>query len=179
MKSFLKRFSAFDLVVLAMMAALGVAVKPLVVSLAHMITGPLLIPGGSLAGGFYMMWLILGAAIVNKRGAATLIGLVQAILVLVAGVYGTHGIVSVLTYTLPGVAVDLFYFLARQKAGNKTAMFAGGIIANVVGVLLTNLVFFRLPLLPFLLSLSAGALSGGLGGLLAFLLFSRLQRLKV
>lgn len=55
-----------------------------------------------------------GAAIVNKRGAATLIGLVQAILVFVAGVYGTHGIVSVLTYTLPGV-VDLFYFSRSPK----------------------------------------------------------------
>jgi len=179
MKGFLKRFSAFDLVVLAMMAALGVAVKPLVVSLAHMVTGPLLIPGGSLAGGFYMMWLILGAALVDKRGAATLIGLVQAILVLAVGVYGTHGIVSLLTYTLPGLGVDLLYFAFRLKAGSKNAMFAGGILANVCGVLLTNLVFFRLPVIPFLLSLSAGALSGGVGGLLAFLVFSRLKKLKV
>jgi len=179
MKRFLKNFSAFDLVVLAMMAALGVAVKPLVVSLAHMVTGPLLIPGGSLAGGFYMMWLILGAAIVDKRGAATLIGLVQAILVLAVGVYGTHGIVSLLTYTLPGLGVDLLYFAFRLKAGNKSAMFTGGILANVCGVLLTNLVFFRLPLIPFLLSLSAGALSGGVGGLLAFLVSSRLKKLRL
>lgn len=179
MKSFLAKFSAYDLTVIAMMAALGVAVKPVVTALVHIITGPLFIPGGSLAGGFYMMWIVLGAALVDKRGAASLIGLVQALIVITVGVYGTHGAVSLLTYTLPGVTVDLLLWLARQGPKQKTAMFMGGIGANLCGVFLSNLVFFRLPFIPFLFALSAGALSGALGGLLAWLLAQRFAKLNI
>ena len=40
-------FSTFDLVLIAVLAALGIATKPIIVPLAHLITGPLFIPGGS------------------------------------------------------------------------------------------------------------------------------------
>ncbi|HRW12657.1 MAG TPA: ECF transporter S component [Syntrophomonas sp.] len=179
MNNLLKRFGAFDLVIIALMAALGVAVKPIVTGLVHIITGPLIMPGGSLAGGFYMLWLVLGAALVKKPGTAALIGLVQSIMVIVTGFYGTHGIVSLVTYTLPGLTVDLLYWIARLKADEKMAMFAGCIGANLCGVLLSNLVFFRLPLIPLLFSLSAGALSGALGGLLAWLVAERFSKLNI
>lgn len=179
MRSYLNKFTAFDLIIIAMMAALGVAVKPVAVSLAHIISGPLFIPGGSLAGGFYMMWLVLGAALVNRKGTASLIGLVQSIIVIAAGVYGTHGILSLLTYTLPGVTVDVLLWLTRQNPQDKLAMFIGGMGANLCGVLLSNLIFFRLPLVPLLLALSAGALSGALGGLLAWMLAARLGKLNL
>lgn len=179
MAGFLKRFGAFDLVVIAMMAALGVAVKPIVVALAHLITGPLFIPGGALAGGFYMMWLALGAGFVKKRGTATLIGLVQSIMVIATGVYGSHGAISLLTYTLPGLTVDVILWISRQEPDEKMAMFTSVIGANLCGVILSNLMFFRLPLVPLLLSCSAGALSGGLGGLLAWLVLIRLRKLNI
>ncbi|HCF50623.1 MAG TPA: hypothetical protein DER60_10090 [Syntrophomonas sp.] len=179
MKALLANFGTFDLVVIAMMAALGVAVKPVVTALAHIITGPLVIPGGSLAGGFYMMWLVLGAALIKRRGTATLIGFVQSIMVIAAGVYGTHGIVSLLTYTLPGLTVDVLLWLTGQEPDEKLAMFTGGIGSNLCGVFLTNVVFFRLPLAPLLMALSAGALSGALGGLLAWMLADRLKRFNL
>jgi len=179
MKGFLAKFTAFDLTVIAMMAALGVAVKPIVVSLVHIVTGPLFIPGGSLAGGFYMMWIVLGAGLVNKRGTATLIGLVQSIIVITLGVYGTHGIISLLTYTLPGLTVDLLLWITRQDPEEKMAMFIGGIGATLCGVVLSNVVFFRLPLVPLLFSISAGALSGALGGLLAWLVAERFSKLNI
>lgn len=179
MRSYLNKFTAFDLIIIAMMAALGVAVKPVAVSLVHIISGPLFIPGGSLAGGFYMMWLVLGAALVNQKGTASLIGLVQSIIVIAAGVYGTHGILSLLTYTLPGVTIDVLLWLTRQNPQEKLAMFIGGMGANLCGVLLSNLIFFRLPLVPLLLALSAGALSGALGGLLAWMLAARLNKFNL
>ncbi|KKH59838.1 hypothetical protein DU75_07730, partial [Methanosarcina mazei] len=105
-RKFFNGFSVFNLVIIAMMAALGIATKPVVVPLAHIITGPLYIPGGAIAGGFYMMWIVLGAGLVGKRGTATLIAVVQAIMVISLGIFGTHGIMSFFTYILPGLAVD-------------------------------------------------------------------------
>lgn len=179
MKTFLREFSTYQLVLIAMMASLGVAVKPVVTALAHIVTGPLFIPGGSVAGGFYMMWLVLGAALVKRPGTASLIGLVQSIMVIAVGFYGTHGIVSLATYTLPGATVDLLLWLLKRPPDDRMAMFVGGIGANLCGVLLTNMVFFRLPFFPLLLAASAGALSGALGGLLACLLAARFRRFDI
>ena len=59
MKRLFKPFSTQDLVVITMMAALGLAIKPIVTPLSQIITGPLYIPGGVVAGAFYMLWIVL------------------------------------------------------------------------------------------------------------------------
>jgi ABC-type thiamin/hydroxymethylpyrimidine transport system permease subunit len=178
-KEFFKKFTVFDLIIIAIVAALGIAMKPVLVPLIHIITGPLFIPGGSIAGGFYMMWIVVGAGLVGKRGAATLIAVVQAIIVIAAGVIGTHGIMSLVTYIAPGIAVELLLWITRQRGDNIFACFFAGMTANVVGTLLSNFVFFKLPLIPLLLTLAGGALSGGLGGLLAYVIIRGFKKLKL
>ena len=42
-KKFIKRFSPYNLVIMALVSAIGIAVKPIASSLAHIITGPLYI----------------------------------------------------------------------------------------------------------------------------------------
>ena len=114
-QKFLDRFSLYDLIIVAMLAALGVVTKPIIVPLAHIITGPLFIPSGAVAGGFYMMWMVLGYGITGIRGTMTLIGLVQAILVMATGIVGSHGVLSLLTYTAPGLLADLGLFLIGHR----------------------------------------------------------------
>lgn len=178
MEKLLQRYTTFDLMLIALMAALGLAAKPLVVPLAHLLTGPLFIPGGAVAGGFYMLWLVLSGSLVQKRGAATLTALVQGIIVLVSGLFGSHGVASLFTYALPGLAVDLLWLALRSRGEQKLACFLAGIAANLSGTFLSNLVFFRLPFLPLLLSLTAAALSGGLGGLIAWQISDKVNRLR-
>lgn len=179
MNKFLNRFSMFELIIIAMMAALGIATKPVIVPLVHIITGPLYIPGGAIAGGFYMMWIVLGAGIVRKGGTATLIALVQAIMIIVSGAYGTHGIISIVTYTLPGFMVDVLLLVTRSKGDGLMDCFLGGIAANLGGTYLSNLVFFNLPIIPLILSLSSAALSGGLGGIIAFNIIKKFKQFNI
>lgn len=176
LKRALSRFSMFELVVLALIACLGIAAKPVIVPLVRIITGPLYIPGGVIAGGFYMMWLVLGAGLIRKFGAGTLIAAVQAVMVMALGIHGTHGLMSLVTYLLPGIAVDLTWLVLGRKNSNALFCFAAGMAANVSGVLMVNLMFFRLPLIPLLLALSASALSGGLGGLVAYTVVRQVGR---
>ncbi|KAB3531271.1 ECF transporter S component [Alkaliphilus pronyensis] len=178
-KRFLSRFSVFDLVIIAMMASLGIAIKPVVVPLTHIITGPLYIPGGVIAGGFYMLWLVLGAGLVGKRGTATLIALVQAIMVVAIGVFGTHGIISLITYLLPGISVDLVLLLTGHRGCCLGCCFAAGIAANISGTFLVNIVFFQLPIIPLVLSLSSAALSGGIGGIIAYNIIKQFKKYDV
>lgn len=176
MKRFLNRFSILEIIIIALIAAIGVAIKPVIVPLAHIITGPLYIPGGAIAGGLYMMWIVLGAGLVEKKGTATLISIVQAIMVISLGIYGNHGILSLITYILPGIMVDLYLLLFRVKELNMWDYFIGGILANISGTFLVNAIFFRLPFIPLMLTLSAASLSGGIGGLIAYTVTSRLKK---
>ena len=137
-KKFFTKFTLFDLVIIAIVAALGIAMKPVIVPLIHIITGPLFIPGGAIAGGFYMMWIVVGAGLVGKRGAATLIALVQAIIVIAIGVIGTHGIMSLITYIAPGIAVELLLLATRQKGDNIFACFFAGMVWKTKGNFCSN-----------------------------------------
>lgn len=179
MNRFLKRFSMFDLVIIALTSALGIAIKPIIVPLVHIITGPLYIPGGAAAGGFYMLWIVLGIGITKKKGTGTLIGLIQALLVIISGVYGTHGAISIITYSIPGVITDIAATLLKDKAFTPTGFFILGFTANITGTLLSSLVFFRLPLIPMLLTLSVASLSGGLGGLIASRIMKELNKTNI
>ena len=173
------RFTLTDYILIAILASLGIAIKQIVVPLAQIITGPLFIPGGVVAGGFYMMFLVFGSAITQKYGAATLVALVQAVVVTVSGWLGTHGAISLLTYTLPGICVDLLYLLMRHKGCCAMCCFLGGVVANMAGSYAVNLAIFNLSLVPLVLSLSAAALSGGLGGLIAYALSKQIRKLGI
>ncbi|NLC63344.1 MAG: hypothetical protein GX759_04660, partial [Thermoanaerobacterales bacterium] len=69
-KKFIKRFSPYNLVIIALVSAIGIAVKPFTTTFAHIITGPLYIPGGVVGGGLYMMWIVIGTGLVDIPGTA-------------------------------------------------------------------------------------------------------------
>ena len=63
----------------------------------------------------------------------------------------------------------------RRRYTTSIDFFTAGVVANISGTYLSNLIFFRLPLLPLVISLSTGALSGGLGGILAYLIYNKVK----
>jgi len=176
---FLKKYTVFNLITIALMAALGIAVKSVITPLVHIITGPLFIPGGAVAGGVYMMFLVLAVSLTGARGAAVLCGLCQGIMVLIAGTAGSQGALSIVTYTLTGAAADLLLVIIRHKGCCVMCCFFADMVANLAGTLIVNSAFFNLPAVPLMLTLAAGALSGGLGGVLAWLITKQLRKYRV
>lgn len=166
-KAMLKRFSVADLVIIASIAALGIAVKPIVGPISKFISTPLGIPGGSLAGGFYMMWLVLAITIVNKRFTGSLFGFLQAIMVLMVGMAGKQGMFSLISYTVPGIVADLLFMLLRHRTKLLTHLLLS-VAANLAGALSTALFFFKLPPLMLCVTISLGIASGVMGGYLAY-----------
>lgn len=167
MKKTLNKFTIFELVFIAGCAALGIAIKPILTPLVHLITGPLFIPGGSVGGGIYMMFIVVAALVIPKTGSATLATIVQAILAITTGVTGSHGLLSLFTYILPGIMMDAVFGVFRYQNKHVMIPFLMGAMANAGGTYASNLIFFRLPLIPLMLSLTAALLFGGLGGILA------------
>lgn len=168
-----------DFIIIAVTAALGLAVKAVITPLVHVLTGALMIPGGAVAGGFYMLFIVLAEGITGKRGAAVLTAVLQAVLVTVTGAIGSHGALSLITYTLPGIACELVFLISRHKGCCALCCFFGGMLANVAGSFAVNVALFDLSAVPLLIALCSAALSGGLGGLIANALASRIRALGI
>lgn len=170
---FFRRFSTHDLLLISLFSALGLAVKPIVTPLVHLISMPLAIPGGSLAGGFYMMWLAMAAALIPKFGSAFLVGIVQALAIIVLGLTGSHGIVSLISYSIPGLLVDICALLVRKR----TSLFAQILlvmVANMTGTLIVIVLIMRLSMIPAIMALTTSAFSGLIGGMLSYWLIGKL-----
>jgi len=180
LRKFVNTFSVYQLMIIALLAALGIAIKTVIVPLVHMVTGPLFIPGGAVAGGIYMMFLVLAVSLTGKVGAASLCGFVQAILVLITGMGGHHGALTIVSYTLTGLAIDLLMVIMRRHRGCcRLCCFFGGMAANLTGTLIVNAAFFALPAIPLMLVLCSAALSGGIGGLMAAAIAQMLRKITV
>ncbi len=49
----------------------------------------------------------------------------------------------------------------------------------MTGTMVVNLAFFSLPLVPLVLSIACGALSGGLGGVIAWKITQQMKKLNL
>ena len=117
---------------MVLMAACGLSIKIIVGPLCKLIAVTLLIPVGSVAGAVYMIWPMLSILVVKKIGAASMVGLVQGIVVLITGFFGSHGILSLIIYTIPGVFIDIGFIIIRQFRG-KWLLFFPPAMGNVSG----------------------------------------------
>jgi hypothetical protein len=95
-------FSTFELVLLALLAALVVVAK---ISLRL----PLQLSGHS--GIYWMAIILIGAGIVPKRGAASLVGLTSGVLAAFLGLGDGGALDTLLSYAVVGVGTDLALWL--------------------------------------------------------------------
>ncbi|MDZ7264394.1 MAG: ECF transporter S component [candidate division KSB1 bacterium] len=167
----LRKISTFDGVFIALMAACGLALKPIVGPLFKLIGSALFISGGSMAGFIYMIWPMLAVLVVGRFGAATLVGLIQGAVILVTGIYGSHGVLTLITYTVPGLVVDIFYQLIRHWQ-NPWVITVPAAMGNLSGNLLVSILILHLPRIPLLISIIPAVIFGGLGGYLSWLLYN-------
>lgn len=171
-KGFWKSFRVYDLILVAMLTALSIAMKAVAGTLVRMVTGPLGIPGGTLAGGFYMLWLPLAVALTGKRGAALVVAILQTVIMITTGAPGSHGIWTLITYTIPALPVEIIMF-SKKKGYNILHFLFAAACANIAGTYLTNQALFRLSFYPLMFTLLAAAFSGALGGVVAYFVYAK------
>ncbi len=160
------RFTTIELVVIALLAALGIAVKPFVQPLIKLITATLKVPSGTIGGFIYMFWPVVAVAMTGKPGAATLLSFVQALIAYIIG-FGSHGIANFPAYLLPGIVIDLTFLISGDRGSNYIVGAVAGALGNAVGVAFINLVLFRMPYVALIFTVIVGMISGAIGGLAA------------
>jgi hypothetical protein len=165
-------FSTFQLILLALFAALIVVAK---IALRL----PLQMPGHS--GIFWMAIVIVAAGVVPKRGAASLVGLTSGIMAAFLGLGDFGALDTLLSYTAVGVAADLALLLLRNPENLIVATLIGALghmgkflvkwaIAGVAGA---PAGFVALGLAR---SLIGYIIFGALGGLLGALTLAALRK---
>ncbi|MBQ8604186.1 MAG: ECF transporter S component [Oscillospiraceae bacterium] len=169
-------FTTRQLCLMAFLAVSGMIIKPFLSPVFNLLTDFIRIPGGSVTAGFSMMFLVFGAAAVQKKGTAAMMGLVQAVMALGLGISSVTGLLVFITYTLPGVVIDIVLcssiFSAVPVQKRMPLAGAAGVLA---GAALTNTLYFRMSVVPFLLFYIFGILSGGFGGYMAAVIYDRLH----
>lgn len=166
----LKELNTLDAVFITLMAACGLAVKPIVGPFFKLIGSALLIPSGSMAGAVYMIWPMLALFVVKRFGTAAMVGLIQGIVVMVTGIYGSHGVLTLMTYTLPGVVIDIVYSFLRHS-NNVWLMMIPAAAGNLSGALLVGIAIMHLPRIPLLIALVPAFIFGALGGYFSWIIY--------
>jgi ABC-type thiamin/hydroxymethylpyrimidine transport system permease subunit len=166
-------FSTFQLILLVLFSALVVVAK-------IALRTPLQSPGHS--GIFWMAIVLVGARVVPKPGAASIIGITSGILAGFLGL-GDFGVLDTfLSYTLLGIAADLSLWLLGGNAENLAVAIIVGMSGHL-GKFLVKWLFGLLsgaPLgfvaLGLLRSIVGYIVFGAAGGLLGWLTLKALRR---
>jgi len=177
MRQYFQKFTLYDLILIAALSAIGLAMKPIIHPMIQMISGPLRIPGGSLSGGFYMMWLALARVIVNKPGSALLFGLSQGMTVMLVGFFGSHGVFSLISYSMPGLVVEIFAIFFRGQSLFILCLYS--VVANLTGTIAVATVVMQLPLIMLMISGLSSIFSGLMGGYFAEIVLGKLKKYKI
>jgi ABC-type thiamin/hydroxymethylpyrimidine transport system permease subunit len=172
------KIATVDLVLMALFASLGIATKNIIHPLVGVITGPLYIPAGAVAGGVYMMWPVIAFGLVRKVGAASMVSLTQAFISLVLP-YGNFGLLSFDIYLAPGLAIDGFFLLTRHKACCAACCVGASAIANVVGTIMVGAIVLYLPWAVLSFLAVVAAISGCIGGFIANMLILRIGKIRI
>lgn len=164
-----------QLAFLAICVALSLVTKRVISPITNLLTDFLRIPGGGAATAFSLMYLAVGTGRMRWGWAATAAAFVQSMIALSMGMSAYQGAFALLTYTLPGLVIDLMRRVCPQRDYIWFSLTCGA--ANTLGALLTDLLVFRLKGAAFLLWMLIACIVGLLGGCLGGCLFQRLEKI--
>lgn len=103
-----QKVSLRQLTFLAICIALSLVTKRIISPVTNLLTDLLRIPGGGAVTSFSLMFLLVGTSGLNWRWAATAASFLQSLLALCLGFSSYQGLFMLLTYSLPGLVIDLF-----------------------------------------------------------------------
>lgn len=160
---------------LAICIALSLVTKRVISPITNLLTDFVRIPGGGAATAFSLMFLAIGTGGLRWHWATTAAAFVQSLIAMLLGISAYQGAFVVLTYTVPGVVIDLLRGVYPRRDNTYFSLSCGA--ANTAGALLTNLLVFHLEGVAFLLWMLIACVIGLFAGLLGGMLYHRIEKI--
>jgi ABC-type thiamin/hydroxymethylpyrimidine transport system permease subunit len=119
-------FSTRDLLMMAVLAALGGVASTYIQALANAVHAALGFPGATqVLAGLHVIWIVLAAGLTGKQGSGTFTGILKGAVEFLSG--NTHGILVILIDVVAGILVDLGMLPFRNKNSYLAYSLAGGL----------------------------------------------------
>lgn len=158
------RISVRDLVLIALLAAVGGVLSTYIGYIGNLINRLFGVPfgAGQIIAGLHIIWPLLARSLIGRFGSGTLTGLFKGMIEFLAG--GTHGVVIVLVSFVEGLLVDLGMGVSRRPGLPLTM--AAGAVASASNVFIFQALYFSGVSIGFILvmaglSFVSGAFFGG------------------
>ncbi|MBE0636373.1 ECF transporter S component, partial [Candidatus Bipolaricaulota bacterium] len=162
------RFDVRDLVLVALLSAVGGVLSTYVGYLGNLINRLFGVPfgAGQLIAGVHVLWPLLARAIIRKFGSGTMTGLIKGLVEFLSG--GTHGIVIVLISLIEGLFVDVGMSMSSRRSLGVMAL--SGAVASATNVFVFQAIYFaNIPVSLLLGMAGLASISGAFfGGYLAW-----------
>lgn len=130
-------FSTRDLLIMAVLAALGGVTSTYVNNLGNAVRAILGFPGGTQwAAGLHTIWIVLAMGILRKTGTGTAIGILKGVVELMSG--NSHGVIILLINLVAGLLVDFGFLVFKNKPSLPAYVLAGALSAG------SNVIIFQL-----------------------------------
>jgi ABC-type thiamin/hydroxymethylpyrimidine transport system permease subunit len=163
-KSARVRFDLRDLVLIALLSAVGGVLSTYIGYLGNLINRLFGVPfgAGQLIAGVHILWPLLARAITRKFGSGTMTGLIKGLVEFLSG--GTHGLVIVLVSVIEGLFIDVGMSMSSRRS--LGVMMLSGAVASATNVFVFQAIYFSNIPLALLLGMAflaciSGAFFGG------------------
>ena len=135
-------FSTRDLLIMAVLSALGGVTSTYINSISDVVHAMLGLPGASQwASGLHVLWIVLAMGITGRPGTGILTGALKGAVELMSG--NSHGVIILLVNLVAGLLVDFGFLLFKNKRTLLPYLLAGG-LASASNVIVFQ-VFATLP----------------------------------
>ena len=169
------RFDLRDLVLIALLSAVGGVLSTYVGYLGNLINRLFGVPfgAGQLIAGVHVLWPLLARVMIRRFGSGTMTGLIKGLVEFLSG--GTHGVVIVLISAIEGLFVDVGMSMSSRRS--LGVMMLTGAVASATNVFVFQAIYFANIPVTWLLGMAAlSCVSGAFfGGYLAWDLHGFLQ----
>lgn len=178
----LPHFSTRDLLIMAVLAALGGVTSTYVNAVSDAVHAALGIPGASQwAAGLHVLWIVLSMGILRKLGAGTITGVLKGVVELMSG--NSHGVIILLVDLIAGLLVDFGFFIFNRKQRMLPYLVSGGLatasnvlVFQIFATLPQNILGLTAIIILFLVALASGLV---FAGILPYLLVNALSKAGV
>ena len=160
-------FSTRDLLIMAVLAALGGVASTYINALSDTVQAILGFAGASQwAAGLHVIWIVLAFAITGKPGTGTLTGILKGAVELMSG--NSHGIIILLIDVVAGLLVDFGFLIFRNKRNLLPYLVAGGLasgsnvlVFQIFATLPSNILAASAIALLFVVAFASGVVFAG------------------